>query len=504
MKKLNWAPGWHQASAIFGGSLLVLATVFWSSYSDIVAIWWRAETYTHGFMILPIVGFLLWQKRANFINISPKPAPNAILLMIFPALLWLVAYAAQVAVIEQFAVVMMLPIIIWAIYGSGIVRQILFPLAYLFFAIPVGDFLVAPLQDITAAFTVWALQVTGIPVYWEGRFFYIPSGSFEVAEACSGIRYLIASMALGTLYAYLNYTSLNRRLIFIVLSILVPIIANGIRAYGIVMMAHLSDYSLAVGVDHLIYGWLFFGVVIMALFWVGSFFQENQVTETTKPASHFSDTYTPNIKTFALWAALVTTTAISAPGFAAWMDARSAAIPTTDIKLPLGDAGWKGPFDMNVDWRPSFIGAQEHRAEYRKNGQSVQIYLAYYPSQNKDAELINWHNVVFDNEHSRRLGGGTVQAQLSAKDTWPVLATQLEFDGQPRLVWHWYEINGSATISRVWAKAYAVQSRLLGSSIGSAAWVISSEYSVSTEESTIVMQDFLSEMLPQLREAVNQ
>ena len=77
------------------------------------------------------------------------------------------------------------------------VRRILFPLAYLLFAVPLGDFLVGPLQDVTAVFTVWALQLTGIPVYLEGRFFYIPTGAFEVAEACSGIRYLIASLALG-------------------------------------------------------------------------------------------------------------------------------------------------------------------------------------------------------------------------------------------------------------------------------------------------------------------
>ena len=529
-RKLDWAPGWSSASQVLGLSLLVLAVVFSSTYADIVYIWWRAETYTHGFLILPIVGYLLWQKRVDLASLPPRPASKAVLVMALPTLLWLAGYAAQVAVVEQFAVVSMLPILVWTIFGNTIAKRILFPLAYLFFAVPVGDFLVPPLQDITAAFTVWALKLTGIPVYWEGRFFHIPSGSFEVAVACSGIRYLIASMALGTLYAYLNYTSLKRRLIFIIMAAIVPIIANGVRAYGIVMLAHLSDYTLAVGVDHIIYGWVFFGVVIMALFWGGSFFHEESpsdlssrrrpdymdaegrathgaVAEGSRDSNGGLDSglrRNDEIRVFALWATLVIAVAISGPGFAAWMDARSAAIPTTDVELPLGNGGWSGPLEMDNEWRPSFVGAQEIRAEYRKNGKSVQVYLAYYPSQKKDAELINIFNTVYDDKHSRRLGGGTTQAQLSPEKNWPVLTTRLESGGRSRLVWHWYEIDSSATVSRVWAKAYAVRSRLLGSSVGSAAWVISSEYSISAKESAIVMQDFLSEMLPQLRETVAQ
>ena len=65
-----------------------------------------------------------------------------------------------------------------------------------------------------------------------------------------------------------------RRLVFIALSIIVPIIANGIRAYLIVMIGHLSNNRLATGVDHVIYGWVFFGFVMMLLFWIGSQWRE--------------------------------------------------------------------------------------------------------------------------------------------------------------------------------------------------------------------------------------
>ena len=97
----------------------------------------------------------------------------------------------------------------------------------------------------------------------------IPRGDFEVAKACSGIRYLIASVSLGTFYAYLTYQSWGRRLLFVSMAIALPILANGLRAYGIVMIAHFTNMKHAVGVDHLIYGWLFFGVLMFVLFWVG-------------------------------------------------------------------------------------------------------------------------------------------------------------------------------------------------------------------------------------------
>ena len=137
----------------------------------------------------------------------------------------------------------------------------------------------------TANFTVFALRLTGIPVYREGLFFTLPSGSWSVVEACSGLRYLIASLTLGLLYAYLTYRSFARRAIFIAFSVIVPIVANWLRAYMIVMIGHLSSMKYAVGVDHLIYGWLFFGVVMLILFWVGSFWREDLEPRQAAPGS---------------------------------------------------------------------------------------------------------------------------------------------------------------------------------------------------------------------------
>ena len=78
----------------------------------------------------------------------------------------------------------------------------------------------------TANFTVLGLRLSGIPVFREGLHFVIPSGSWSVVEACSGVRYIIASLTVGSLFAYLSYRSFKRRLIFFGVALVVPVIAN--------------------------------------------------------------------------------------------------------------------------------------------------------------------------------------------------------------------------------------------------------------------------------------
>ena len=496
------AEGWSIALPVFGLSLLLLGFAFGSTYATIVSIWWRSGTFTHGFLILPIVAYLIWLKRAELVSLTPRPEPKAVVLILGAAMLWLLSYAADVAVTEQLAAVFMVPILVWIVFGTAVLKRLSFPLGYLFFAVPMGEFLVGPLQDVTAAFTVWALQLTGIPVYWEGRFFHIPSGSFEVAAACSGVRYLIASLALGTLYAYLVYTTLWRRLLFVAMSAVVPIAANGVRAYGVVMLAHLSDYKLAVGVDHLIYGWLFFGVVMFALFWVGSLFREKDGAETKTSAPVDQPVTASGRRTFVLWTVVATGVAISAPGLAAWLESQRANAQLWQPELPAGRNGWEGPYSDASTWEPHFSGAVERRGVYRKGGQKVEVYLAFYPIQTQGAELINSQNRLFDNKASRRLAEGSFQVPLPEGGVWPVHTTQVASEDKSRVVWDWYEVDGDATTNRILAKAYEVRGRLSASHKGSAAWVLSAQYELTTGEAERKLASFVTDMLPALHESL--
>ena len=279
--------GWRAALPALIVALLAIIGLYWPTAVDMAAIWWRSETFAHGMLVLPIVLYMVWTRRRELAVLEPRGTVAGLGLLLLLGLGWLVADAAEVVVVQQFVLVGLLQATVYVLLGGRVVWAIAFPLAYLLFAVPVGEALIPPLQRLTAWFAVGGLRWTGIPVLWEGLYIVVPSGSFEVAEACSGLRYLIASVALGFLYAYLSYRGFWRRLAFIALSVAMPLVANGIRAYGIVMIAHLSDMKYAVGFDHLIYGWFFFGVVVLLMFWIGSFWREP--ADLTSPPSPFME-----------------------------------------------------------------------------------------------------------------------------------------------------------------------------------------------------------------------
>src|SRR5471030_2168473 len=194
--------------------------------------------------------------------------------------------------------------------------------------------LIAPLIDFTARFTVWALQLSGIPVLREGANLTLPSGNWSVVDACSGERYLIASFTLGCLYAYLSYRSLRRRLLFLIVAVVVPIIANGLRAYMIVMIGHLSGMTLAVGIDHIIYGWLFFGLVMWLVYAVGGRWREEPAVAASVSPSRLVGKHGGRAAGFGLAALAVALCALSGPALLALdrLDQGQAAVELDGIR----------------------------------------------------------------------------------------------------------------------------------------------------------------------------
>jgi exosortase/archaeosortase family protein len=98
---------------------------------------------------------------------------------------------------------------------------------------------------------------------------------FRVAEACAGLRFLIAAIAFGVVYACTIYRSTGRRVAFIAASLVVPVVANGFRALGIVELGHLLGSAQAGVVDHILYGWIFFSIVILLLILAGLPFRQD-------------------------------------------------------------------------------------------------------------------------------------------------------------------------------------------------------------------------------------
>ena len=484
------ATGWSVAGASVGLVLLALAAAYWQTVASIGGTWLRSETYAHGFLILPVSGYLVWRRRAALAHLTPRVQWLGLTAVVGLTLLWLAGEAAEVLFLRQVAVVAMIPATAWALLGDRVVRALAFPLAYLVFAVPWGQSLVPYLQDFTAAFSVWLLNLTGIPVFWEGRLISIPTGDFEVAEACSGIRYVIASLAVGCIYAYLSYRSAWKRLAFLGAALLVPVLANGLRAYGIILLAYLSDMRLATGVDHILYGWVFFGVVMLLLFWIGSFWSE----DAEPPAE-------PKVRTgerggvapFALLGAAVLAVGLGAGGpvAAGWTDRLRPEV-STRVELPPAGESWRGPSMASPVWDPGFAGADvtRHRI-YRRNGatRGVHLLVVHYRRERQGAELINDQNRLYGSEW-RRVAGEVRSpgvGHLSA-----IRELRLASGRENRLIWSWYDIGGWLTARPVLAKAFAALNRLSGGAGDATLVAVAADYPLRPDRARSRLRAFLA------------
>lgn len=475
--------------------------LFWRTTWSMIAIWMRSETFVHGFVVLPIFFYLLWRERRSLRAIETKPCLGALLGVAAAGAIWLLGELVGAASVAQFAMVAMIPLVVWAVLGTRVAKALAIPLAFLFFAVPLGEFLLPTLINWTADFTVAALRASGVPVYREGNFFTIPSGSWSVVEACSGLRYLIASFMVGCLYAYLSYRSTKRRVGFIAASIIVPIVANWMRAYMIVMLGHLSGNKIATGVDHLIYGWLFFGLVMMLLFWIGGRWREDLDPMPISARSGTSSAMRPGVVDTSnrkIWVAALGAVILAAmwQPLLAKLDASENTAP---VRFPgiRGANGWVAVPESVSDWKPDLSGARaEYRAAFVKDGEHVGVHIAFFRGQTLDSKAITSTNELVRsvNKTWRLANAGAAHVETGAG---PLdVRTAVAVADRSRLaLWQWFWIDGRHTSNDYLAKLYQVFS-VLEQHGDSVAWVIVYTPTESNElQARAALQRFSTDMI---------
>lgn len=269
-----WA-GLRPALPALAVGIAAWALLFHAAAAAAVRVWSESTAYNHGFLILPIAAWLLWDRRACLAGAVPRPTPWAALAAIPIALAWLLADRLGIMEGQQLMAMTLLQLLFLGVLGWWVYRLLLGPLLYLYFLVPFGAFVTPALQNFTTDFVGWGLNIFGIPNYIDSHLIEIPGGTFYVAQACAGLRFLIAAIAFACLYALLIYRSNRRRLIFIGISLVVPVIANGFRALGIVTLGDLVGSAKAAATDHVVYGWIFFSIVILLLVLIGLPFRED-------------------------------------------------------------------------------------------------------------------------------------------------------------------------------------------------------------------------------------
>lgn len=491
----------NQAFAAVAAVIAALLAAFAPTTASMVQIWYRSETFAHGFLVIPAVLWLVWSRRADLARTPLRPSAWALVPLAAAGALWLLGELSSSLAPAHLGLVAMVPTAIAALFGWRWVRALAFPLAFLFFAAPFGEFLVPTLIEWTADFTVAAVAASGVPVYREANNFVIPTGRWSVVEACSGIRYLIASVMLGSLYAWITYRSARKRAVFIAAAIAVPVVANWLRAYGIVMLGHLSDNRIAAGVDHLIYGWLFFGVLMTAMFWIGARWRDDDPrhADAVTALPLFEARPIPRAALLR-HAALVAAVVLAWPALDAVLARGVDARPVQALEIAPAN-GWTRVADgAPGGWTPDVVGAARTEvATFARGPQRVTVVVAVYRNQRQGAELVTSSNQLAHQDNPRWLVVDRRRAELvDDAGRYPANVALIRGPGTLLAAAQWYWTGAERTVSDASAKADLALDRLLLRG-DTAAWVaLAAPAGESLRDTLPVLDAFVRDMGPSL------
>ncbi|MBK5264259.1 MAG: exosortase A, partial [Alphaproteobacteria bacterium] len=261
-RSLVLQPGWPTHLALLGSVAAVVLLLFAGDAADMVGIWWNSSTFGHCLLIPLILFWLVEQRLPELRQLTPVAWWPSLIWVVGGALCWLVGDAASVALARHLGLVVILQGTVIAILGPQVSRGLAFPLFYALFLVPFGEEFVPILQTVTARLSMLFLGWSGIPAHLSGVFITTPSGYFEVAEACSGAKFLIAMTAYAALVCNVCFKSWPRRAVFLSAGLIIAVIANGVRAFGTIYIADRTSIDFAAGFDHVVYGWIFFAIIL--------------------------------------------------------------------------------------------------------------------------------------------------------------------------------------------------------------------------------------------------
>jgi exosortase A len=445
-----------------------MLALFHRDAADMIGIWWNSSTFTHCLLMVPMIGWLVAQRREAIAPLEPVCWWPALVWIAGAGLLWLIGDAAGVALFRQLALILMLQGALAAVLGEKLVRALLFPLAYALLLVPFGEELVPLLQTFTAHISVALLGLTGIAARMEGVFITTPAGLFEVAEECAGVGFLIAMLAYAVFAAHLCFKSWTRRIVFVVAALATTILANAVRAWGTMVAAEIWGIEAAGGIDHIFYGWIFFGLVILIVMLVARRWFDRPANDAAVDVSRLGGAPRHAGRAKAVLHAALAIPLVFA-GWAALIGGRSAPLPPTmALAAP---PGWTETGAAGSEWRPRFDGADQIVLRHFAGpaGSRVTVAIGGYERQAEGREVVGYAQGAIDPE-----GPWAWSAALPSVDNGK---TERLLRAGPVLrdAATWYVVGGRATGDARAAKLAGLKARLLGGDPRALSLIISSE-----------------------------
>lgn len=384
---------WNSAALAFGGLALVIIVLTLPVASDMVRIWLSSSLYHQGLLAIPGA---VWMIVAH----SERPHDNgsrkiSIAIAVLAALVFLIGRAASAGLIEQAGLVMLIIAAVGAVYGDNALKCWIWPLLFLFFAVPAGESLLPVLQQITASIAIALLQLAGLNVSLDGFLIQTSVGTFAVAEACAGLRFFIAMLMISAVFAYTSYRGASKRIVFMVTAGVVAIAVNALRVVIFIAIPVITQSDPSLGADHYLIGAILYLIGLVALFAVGRRYADRRLarTPTAPPAFQIS----------AILSVLILTTA--AASYAHFVVERGPAHNSAVTDYPLPNVqGWR-ILPAAQNWAGEFRNPDSSvNATYDAARQRVYFSHGFYSYDRYGAEIASGLNRSWDGESWKRSG----------------------------------------------------------------------------------------------------
>ncbi|NOY63184.1 MAG: EpsI family protein [Gammaproteobacteria bacterium] len=443
--------------------MVAFVLLYWQSWRSLFELWLESSNYQHSVLIIIIAAYLAWEKRDELRRCHASTNLFGLTFLFALSLLWFVAFLVDVERIQHIALIAMVPMVVWGLFGTRVLVTLTFPLAYLWFAAPIWELIAPALQVGTAHVIYYLMRLMDVPVLLEGVHITIPSGQFVIEKVCGGLRYLLVSMALAVLYAYENYRYLWPRLLFVGAVTVAAIVLNWLRVFIVVWVGHVTEMQHPMINDHETFGWLLYAGFLVLFFWFGKNIIKPVVVAPhstfTKSEEHAGSVLKP--KNLLVGALLTVGVLVVAPVTA--MALKSVVIHVPDefsMEAPSSIGSWQGGEPFDGAWQPLYRGATgAFNATYQRSGSgNIQLYTAYYQQQDQGAELINSLNYLYDEEVWRDvLEKGSQKIEFADTPAWQIKETVVRsVGGEVMLIWSWYRVAGYVTPQPIVAKLLGV------------------------------------------------
>ncbi len=278
-------PSWWQYFGPVGAAKIatLAALMAWLYWDQVYRLWvyWQHPDWQHGFLIPVYCLYLIHVRKRELMAAPAKGSIWGLALVLFAVFVYFESMMRKFGYPQAVSMVFMIGGLVLLLGGWRILKLTLFPIGFLLLALPPPTRLyreiTQPLQQGAAliaakvlnAFPGADIEQSGINLAYfmdDGT-----SGTFTIAGACSGMRSLMAFIALGLGAAYFTPRPLWHRVTMAVVVIPVALFCNIIRVLitgGFQMYGH-SDW--ATGTPHMILGLALFAlgmIIYLGILWV--------------------------------------------------------------------------------------------------------------------------------------------------------------------------------------------------------------------------------------------